>query len=107
MRDGLYKVGFKTRLGVGYGVVVLQDGRIQGGDSSSYYVGTYQVDGTRFTAEIQIDRHTLVPVLRPLFGVERARIVIAGDVMEDAAVMSGSSPDAPEVVFEAVLSRLV
>ena len=106
MDDGLYKIGFRTRLGSGYGGVVLQGGRIIGGDSSSFYVGSYVIHGVRFKASLQLDRHTIIPVLRSVFGVERARIELEGDILGQDALMSGSSPDAPEVSFEAVLSRL-
>ncbi|MFS0721022.1 hypothetical protein [Brevundimonas phoenicis] len=106
MDDGLYKIGFRTRLGSGYGVVVLQGGRIIGGDSSSFYVGSYVIHGARFKASLQLDRHTIIPVLRSVFGVERARIELEGDILGQDALMSGSSPDAPEVSFEAVMSRL-
>lgn len=78
MDDGLYKIGFRTRLGSGYGVVVLQGGRIIGGDSSSFYVGSYVIHGARFKASLQLDRHTIIPVLRSVFGVERARIELEG-----------------------------
>ncbi|HAC01399.1 hypothetical protein [Brevundimonas diminuta] len=106
MDDGLYRIGFRTRLGTGYGVVVLQNGRIAGGDSSSFYTGSYTVQGARFTATLQLDRHTIVPVLRSVFGVERARIELQGDILGHEAIISGSSPDAPDVSFQAVLSRL-
>jgi len=106
MQDGLYRVGFKTRLGTGFGVVTLAKGRITGGDNSSWYVGSYQIEHGRFRAEIQVDRHTVVPMSRSVFGVERARILLEGEAVGDEALMKGSSPDAPEVSFEAVLSRL-
>jgi len=106
MRDGLYRVGFKTRLGTGFGVVTLQESHIAGGDSSLWYVGSYQLQDGHFQAEIQVDRHTETPLARSVFGVERARIRLEGDAVGDEALMKGSSPDAPEVSFEAVLSRL-
>jgi hypothetical protein len=42
MQTGLYKVNFKTPLGLGAGVVVLENGMIRGGDSSMFYRGTYR-----------------------------------------------------------------
>ena len=106
MQDGLYRVGFKTRLGTGFGVVTLQAGRITGGDSTSWYVGSYQLENDLFYADIQVDRHTEIAMVRSVFGVERARIRLEGQSLGDEALMKGYSPDAPEVAFEAVLSRL-
>ena len=106
MQDGLYKVGFNTRLGTGFGVVTLAKGQITGGDNSSWYVGSYRIENGRFHAEIQVDRHTMVPMSRSVFGIERARILLEGQTVGDEALMKGSSSDAPDVSFEAVLSRL-
>jgi len=106
MQDGLYRVGFKTRLGTGFGVVTLQAGRITGRDSTSWYVGSYQLENGLFYADIQVDRHTEIAMVRSVFGVERARIRLEGQSLGDEALMKGYSPDAPEVAFEAVLSRL-
>ncbi len=36
MQNGLYRVEFRTPLGSGAGVVVLQDDNLRGGDSSSH-----------------------------------------------------------------------
>jgi hypothetical protein len=47
MQNGLYWVEFRTPLGSGAGVVVLQDGNLRGGDSSMYYFGTYTETGIR------------------------------------------------------------
>ena len=106
MRDGLYKISFKTGLGTGSGVITLRSGRLTGGDGASYYVGSYGLDGDCFVAEVLVDRHTFTAGLRPVFGVEHVRIRLEGVGVGDEAVMRGSSPDAPEVNFEAVIQRL-
>lgn len=38
----------------GGGVVVLQDGKLVGGDGGYYYLGTYQVEGAAFKATIEV-----------------------------------------------------
>lgn len=41
--EGLWTVEFGSNAGLfGSGVVVMRDGRIEGGDNSYYYVGTYE-----------------------------------------------------------------
>jgi hypothetical protein len=58
MIAGFYAVEFTTQLGVGNGVVYLDDGRIHGGDSGLGYVGNYSVNDERwFTADIVTFRH--------------------------------------------------
>jgi len=106
MRDGLYRVGFRTNLGTGSGIILLKEGRLVGGDSGSYYLGTYRVEGSHFTADVEINRHTSGPGVRPIFGIEHAKIRLEGDGAGDEAIMHGTSPDAPQIAFEAVLKRL-
>jgi hypothetical protein len=54
--DGLWTAEFGSSAGVyGSGVVVFfQDGRIVGGDSWYFYLGTYQLDGNSLQATIDV-----------------------------------------------------
>jgi hypothetical protein len=106
MRDGLYKVAFGTQMGEGFGVVTLSNGQVRGGDAGLFYVGTFQQTGDDFRAEVQIDRHTNVPGIVSVFGIDRVRIVLAGKSQNDSGRMQGSSPDAPGVSFSATLTRI-
>jgi hypothetical protein len=52
LKDGHYMAWFKTERGQGTGRVLLRDGKISGGDTVITYGGSYQVDGSRFTATL-------------------------------------------------------
>jgi hypothetical protein len=53
--QGLWTVEFGSTLGqFGSGVVVLQDGRVMGGDSGYFYTGTYTETGHAFRATIAV-----------------------------------------------------
>lgn len=106
MRDGLFKVSFQTERGVGAGVLVLDGGRLRGGDGATYFTGAYQIDGPRFTARVTVRRHSPGPGLRLLFGLETFTLDLAGDIVGDEALMRGTCEDAPEIRFSAVLHRL-
>ncbi|KQY95142.1 hypothetical protein ASD21_07185 [Caulobacter sp. Root1455] len=106
MRDGLYKVQFKTPLGDGAGVAYLAGGKMHGGDSMIFYVGTYAEDGGQFTASVQTDAHSSVPSMASVFGVSKASINLKGTSEGDKATMQGSSPQAPGVSFSATLTRI-
>jgi hypothetical protein len=106
MRDGLYKVHFQTPRGAGDGVIVLKDGQLRGGDSLIYYVGTYTQNGDRFSADVKTDAHSNNPNMQSVFGMNRVRINITGTTKGDSAQMTGTSPDAPGVNFQASLTRL-
>lgn len=104
MRDGLYKVEFRTPRGAGAGVVHLVGGKLWGGDSGIYYLGTYSLDGGNFTAEVKTGRHS--QNLASVFGVDAVRIHLQGQSAGDSAVLQGTSPDAPGISFQAELARI-
>lgn len=106
LTNGLYKVGFQTPLGEGFGVVTLEDGRLLGGDSMMYYIGTYQQNGDAFTAQVSVATHSVIPGGGSVFGVPEATIQLNGSSTGNTAQVSGSSPQAPGVGFTASLTRL-
>ena len=56
--EGMWTVDFETASGVrNGGVIVLTGGRILGGDSGMYYVGTYSTVGSTMEGEVQITRY--------------------------------------------------
>lgn len=106
MRDGLYKVHFQTQLGQGAGVVVLQGGKLRGGDSTIFYAGTYALNGDSFTAEVATDAHTKVPGMASVFGIDRVNISLKGKASNDTAEMVGTAREAANVTFKATLKRI-
>jgi hypothetical protein len=58
--EALYVVQFGDVTATGLrngGVVILDSGRMLGGDSGYYYVGKYAIDGAAITAEIDVVKH--------------------------------------------------
>lgn len=106
MRDGLYKVAFKTPLGEGAGVVVIAGPTLQGGDSMMSYVGMIDRKDDAFTADIGVTVHTQVQGMQSVFGVNDANIHLKGSFNDNVAVCKGSSPQARGVAFQATLTRL-
>jgi hypothetical protein len=112
MLNGLYKVGFKTQLGEGFGVVVLKDGVVSGGDSSMYYTGSYTDNDGSFVAEVRADTHTKISGIAPVFGVSPVNIKLEGSISSagpksaNAIDLVGTSPDAPGIKFAAKMTRL-
>ena len=106
MREGIYKVQFQTQLGAGAGVVVARDGKMWGGDSGIFYVGTYSDDGGNITASVAIDRHTVHPGIASVFGVDRANITLTGKDTGKTITMTGKAAQAPSISFQAILTHL-
>lgn len=104
MQDGLYKVQFQTPRGIGFGVVVLQNGQLRGGDSMMYYRGTYTQNADKFSAEVESNAHSHPPGMISVFGQDHVNISIAGTSSGNTAQLTGTSPQAPGVTLQATLT---
>ena len=104
LSSGLYKVGFQTPIGAGAGVVYLSGGRMWGGDTAIYYVGTYTQAGNQLTASVTTDRHTVG--LNSVFGADRVHISLHGTTEGNAAMMQGTAVEAPGISFQAYLTKI-
>jgi hypothetical protein len=106
MQDGLYKVHFRTPLGVGSGVVTLLGGKLRGGDSMICYTGTYTQNGNQFAAQVETDAHSPSPVagMKSVFGPNKANISFLGMSNGNAAQLQGTSPQTPGVPMQATLT---
>lgn len=64
MLEAMWGVEFGSNQDGGYGVVILETGRILGGDSSFTYIGSYETVGGNVTAKIKCtnNRNTLVSI---------------------------------------------
>lgn len=89
MRGGVYKASFVTPLGAGQGVITAIDGKISGGDSRSYYHGTYSLVDDHVVAEVQIERHTTLHFTPSVLGSNRATVQLDGAFVGDGAELSG------------------
>jgi T3SS negative regulator,GrlR len=63
VEEALYVVEFGDMAASGTyrngGVIVLETGRVYGGDSGYYYVGTYSVKDGQLTGEVKVVKHNL------------------------------------------------
>jgi hypothetical protein len=92
MTNGIYYIIFKSYLGIiGDGLVVVDNGKVHGGDSRYLYRGTYKVDGTSIKAEIQVSyyRGTLKSVFGPLSKFE---LILSGNAPDELFTLSGHMP---------------
>jgi hypothetical protein len=97
MTYGIYYIIFKSHLGImGDGLVVVDDGKVHGGDFRYLYRGTYKVDGTSLRAEIQVSyyRGTLKSVFGPL---SKFDLILSGNATDDTFTLSGHMPGRSQV----------
>lgn len=92
MIEGLYKVQFQTPLGLGHGVIYLQNGAANGGDSAITYTGNYTAEGTSFSSTIQTSRHS--NILPTVLGVDNANLNITGKIDGNTIVGKGIADQA-------------
>lgn len=102
--NGKYSVWFRTALGEGTGIVVLEDGQLTGGDTVIAYAGSYRQDNDAFNADIAIKRHSLGQL--SVFGIDDVDITLTGRSTGTTASCQGTSKQAPGMAFEATMIRM-
>jgi len=104
LENGSYSVWFRTLLGEEMGVVMLEDGKITGGDTVIAYKGSYSLAEDSFTADISTERHT--PGQLSVFGIDNVDLTLTGKSTYTMASCHGTSRQAPGIAFEAIIIRI-
>jgi hypothetical protein len=105
--DAIWQVRFgvgETAPSLGYGVIILQAGKITGGDSSFYYRGEYTLDADTISCRVRVERHTLL--LRSVTGFDQATLLLDGRVSDSILELTGYVEEEPSTGFAAILERL-
>lgn len=96
MIEALWSIAFvSSAREFGAGVVVLETGRVLGGDSQYTYIGTYKVDPLgKVTADVTIN-HYAGPGYSIFGPAQRLRFTLEGKPEHDAFTMSGNVTGQP------------
>jgi hypothetical protein len=92
--NGLYSIHLSMLDGVAgglTGVMLLNNGRILGGDASFYYVGTYTSENGRWKGQILNQEHTASLGENPIFGGHEVGIGFSGTCDEEGALMEATA----------------
>jgi hypothetical protein len=92
--DGLYSIHIRLLDGLDgglTGVMLLNDGRILGGDASFYYIGTYTSENGRWKGQILNQEHTPSPGENPIFGGHEIGIGFSGTCDEEGALLEATA----------------
>lgn len=103
LENGTYAAWFKTPLKQGAGLAYLADGQIEGGDGFMTYAGTYTLIGDRFTAVMQVTRHSEGPV--SVFGVDSFTLNLEGRLAGKIASFTARADEVPDMILEGTLIR--
>ncbi|TWC07056.1 hypothetical protein FBZ93_101347 [Bradyrhizobium macuxiense] len=92
--DGLYSISIRVLDGVDgglTGVMLLNNGRILGGDAFFYYLGTYTSEKGRWKGQILNQEHTSAMGENPIFGGHEVGIGFAGTCDAEGAVLEATA----------------
>lgn len=94
MTDGLWSVQFQGPQGNAGGVVVLNGGRVLGGDSGFTYVGSYELTSETLRAKITVKNFD--PSVPNIFGIGGSfDLLVEAKVQGESMVGMGSFASAP------------
>lgn len=98
MVEALWSVEFKSNLQmIGSGIVVLETGRVFGGDSGMIYIGSYKVVGDKIKAILRIQRYANVPGIVSVTGLDDYELELEGKVDPKHIVLQGRVVGAPHL----------
>ena len=92
--NGLYSIHFRLLDGVEgglTGVMLLNDGRILGGDAFFYYLGSYTSENGRWKGQILNQEHTPAKDDQPIFGGHEVGIGFSGSCDEHGAQLEATA----------------
>jgi hypothetical protein len=91
----LWSVRFQSNMGIhGGGVVVIDDGRILGGESGYTYIGSLRKDRKQVIARVRVSKY--ITEARPIFGMDHFEMELTGRPDENQMRFEGfiiGSPD--------------
>jgi len=89
MLNGFWTVTFHTNVDAGAGVIVVNNGKVVGGDTSFTYIGpiTHDSNGS-VTGELQVSRHSkFLPPVAP--GLENYALTLSGTASAESFDLIG------------------
>jgi len=92
--NGLYSIHIRMLDGIEgglTGVMLLNDGRILGGDASFYYLGSYTSEKGRWKGQILNQEHTPAKDENPVFGGHEVGIGFSGTCDEHGALLEATA----------------
>jgi T3SS negative regulator,GrlR len=92
--NGLYSIHLRMLDGVEgglTGVMLLNQGRILGGDASFYYLGSYTAANGRWKGQILNQEHTPAREENPVFGGHEVGIGFSGTYDDEQAVLEATA----------------
>lgn len=105
MLPGLYSVVFSAPGGsAGVGLVVVDNGKIHGGDLTYLYRGTYQADGQSVNAKIHVSHYR--GQLNSILGaISNFDLILSGKASDSGFTLSGQVEGYPQLAISIAAQR--
>ena len=105
MLEALWSVEFSSNVqGVGAGVAVLETGRVLGGDSQYFYVGSYKVHNDQIQAQLTVTHYAGAP--SSIFGTAKQfTLQLTGAPARDRFELHGHVLESPNLKITIRLTR--
>jgi hypothetical protein len=107
MFNGLWTVEFISTLNrFGYGVIVLNSGRLLGGDNGYYYSGNYEIKDNRIQGKVAITRYN--PSVISVFGeINNFSLSLTGHITSNSIEAVGSFDMKPNLKIKIICKKKV
>lgn len=109
MLEALWSVEFQSSLGaMGGGIVVLETGRVLGGDVQYTYIGNYKIspDGKTIDADVEVKKYGNVPGIVSVFGpAQLFSLKLSGTPAPNNMTLSGHVAGQPHLKIDIRFSR--
>ena len=105
MLEALWSIEFLSNVGgFGSGVVVLETGRILGGDAQYFYVGSYSVENHTIRAKVKVTHYSGQPFT--VFGqAKEVTLNLTGTPAQDTFEVSGTVSENPTLSISIRFTR--
>lgn len=105
MLEAMYGLEFVSNADDGgYGVVVLETGRVFGGDSSFVYIGSYKVENGILKAEVKCTNDR--KLLQSIFGdIKEFNLRLEGKPQHDEFILQGYMVEKPSMKIGVKFTR--
>ena len=102
---GLWTVEFRSDTGsMGFGTVILDGGRIMGGDAGYYYLGKYEIAGNVIKGEVRVQKYN--PGHVSIFGpLTTFNIKLSGGTAAPEMRLTGNVQEHPEMSLSLICTK--
>ena len=100
--EGMWAVWFQGVVGMGSGIVVLETGKVFGGDSSWHYRGDYTIQDDRFSANVEVTHYGAPGNAVTGHSAENSpfQLTITGDRVDSATIEAQGRSTTGAMAFE-------